>query len=556
MQSTAGLHNFSSRPLLSTRARSRQPLPVSAGAVSITTTDSSDNKHTLRTYGLTGSYFAEMAQHPFNQMGGGGGTLDPTDLSMGGTYNGSFQNYNNANQSHGSGFSSGSALLGDDELFDTLESPAEQQGGMQANGQGFGGMNDMSSYAPGIYAGQQSLQMDQQHMNGGFSHTPEGEPMQSPFTQTYRTMQHPQFGSMQSPGSYSGSPLATAEARSRMSQTMQRKVSSTRSPLNTKSALMTGMPIGSSESYGQSIRNGSEEKQWIQTPNSLSSFPPSGFSSPMGPMPGAHINEMMLKAGTSMPAKLGTPPMTSSQEAKRKRRRESHNLVERRRRDNINERIQDLSKLVPLHRLEDEKVKKLIASGTPLSPTLTGIASPGQATSSLAGPGARRAASGATGSITTGLPVEDKDKGPNKGDILNGAVSWTRDLMWLLDLHIARQEELIEHFTERGEALPFTITDDEQRMTSELINAMREEQGNGKRHMSYTRTAGSGLRVPDYTDYKGDALNGAGHVSTSPDDGSGVMVVNEFVDQNQLWDDDDGSGDLDLKEEDEFMDLA
>lgn len=37
---------------------------------------------------------------------------------------------------------------------------------------------------------------------------------------------------------------------------------------------------------------------------------------------------------------------------KRRRRRESHNAVERRRRDNINERIQELSTLLPEHLLE------------------------------------------------------------------------------------------------------------------------------------------------------------------------------------------------------------
>src|SRR5271170_960235 len=102
-----------------------------------------------------------------------------------------------------------------------------------------------------------------------------------------------------------------------------------------------------------------------------------------------------------------------------RRRRESHNLVERRRRDNINERIQELSHLVPLHRLEDEKVRKALANNSPLSPTLAGLSqppsgmSPPQATSGLAGPGARRATAG---NITTGIPIEEKDKGPNKGD--------------------------------------------------------------------------------------------------------------------------------------------
>ncbi|EON96917.1 putative helix-loop-helix dna-binding domain-containing protein [Phaeoacremonium minimum UCRPA7] len=246
--------------------------------------------------------------------------------------------------------------------------------------------------------------------------------------------------------------------------------------------------------------------------------------------------------------------MTSSQEAKRKRRRESHNLVERRRRDNINERIQDLSKLVPGHRLEDEKIRKLIQNGTPLSPTLTGVSSPGQATSALAGPGARRATSSTAGNITTGLPVEDKDKGPNKGDILNGAVSWTRDLMWMLHLKMQQQEELINTIAELGGQVPFEMTDDEKRMQTELLEAIAK---NETAEFTYSRAAGSGLRVPHHTDYKGEPLNGAPDISISPDgDLNGGMV-----DSNQFWgDEDDGSGDIkfdkdSFNEEDEFMDL-
>ncbi len=517
-----------------------------------------------------------MAQHGFNQMGAGGG-IDPNDLSMG-SYNQHYQNNFNSNPGNSTGFSSGSALLQDDELFDGLGSPSDGQPSVHGSGPEFGGSGMANVGYASTYAGQHGISLEQAHVNG-YSNTPEGDPIQSPYVQSlgqYRQMQHPQaFGSIQSPGSYAGSDFNDPsdanflKARSRVSQAMQRKTSSTRPPLNTKSNMMAGLPVGSSDSFGpQPIRtNGSSHEksqsgQWMQTPNSLSSFPGSGFSSPLQPgMHSAQINEMLLKGGTSMPAKLGAP-MTSSQEAKRKRRRESHNLVERRRRDNINERIQDLSKLVPSHRLEDEKIKKMLQTGTPLSPTLSGIPSPGQATSSLAGPGARRAAGGTAGSITTGLPVEEKDKGPNKGDILNGAVSWTRDLMWLLDLHISRQEEIIDMFIERGEALPFTITDDERRMTSELISAMRESgSADGeKKRLTYTRTAGSGLRVPDHTDFRGDTLGGSGMAegaSSSPDDGQAVFA-NEIVDPGHYWggDDDDGSGDVDFKEEDEFMDLT
>ncbi|EEY19013.1 conserved hypothetical protein [Verticillium alfalfae VaMs.102] len=241
---------------------------------------------------------------------------------------------------------------------------------------------------------------------------------------------------------------------------------------------------------------------------------------------------------------------------KRKRRRESHNLVERRRRDNINERIQDLSRLVPSHRLEDEKIRKMIQNGTPLSPTLSGISSPSQATSGLAGPGARRATGGAAGNITTGLPLEDKDKGPNKGDILNGAVSWSRDLMWMLHLKLQQQEELMNIIAELGGHFPFELTDDEKRMQTELMEAISKNDALG-----YSRTAGSGLRVPNHTDLRGEPLNGSGNPSDglggSPLDNDDGTVTGDLTGANEFWNDPDDDVSLNFKGDDDFgMDLT
>jgi hypothetical protein len=491
-----------------------------------------------------------MAQHGFSMSGHG--AIDPNDLAMAGNYQTSFQqNFNPTNSSNA--FSSGSAVFGDDELRDGLNGPIDS--GMHD----FDSMGDMNiSYSHGVYGSHHGLPMDQRALNG-YSSTPDGDPIQSPFAPNFGRYQHiPQahsLGGLKSPLSYAGSPLAAsdlndsgdptflsaqAQARAHLASAMQHKPSAARGSLTPKSAAMAGLTVNSDSAYGaQPIRTAgahhekSHSGQWVQTPNSMSSFPGSGFSSPLQPgLQNAQISDMIMKGGVSMPAKLGAPSAAAtSQEARRKRRRESHNLVERRRRDNINERIQDLSKLVPLHRLEDEKVKKAIQNGTPLSPTLPGIGAPSQATSALAGPGARRAAGGNAGNITTGLPVEEKDKGPNKGDILNGAVSWTRDLMWMLHLKIQQQEELINALYERGGQLPFEITDDERRMQSELLDAInRVDEATGQqKSFSYSRTAGSGLRVPHHTDYKGEPLNGNGngmdHSSLSPgDDGAHGML--------------------------------
>lgn len=527
-----------------------------------------------------------MSQRGY-QMGGRNG-IDPNDLAMSGNFQGPYQNHYSGHGNPSNAFSTGSAVLGDDELLEGLGSPTEPQAGLQD----YNTMNEMGAgFSPGIYGSHHGLPIDQQPMNG-YSSTPDGDPIQSPFVHNfgqYRQLQHPQSftGSLKSPLSYAGSPLAAADlngdgdanylsvqARARMAQNMQRKPSSGRGPLTPKTAAMAGLSVTAEAPFGaQPIRTNSvhHEKshsgQWIQTPNSLSSFPGSGFSSPLQqPLQGNHINDIILKGGASMPAKLGAPSAAAStQEARRKRRRESHNLVERRRRDNINERIQDLSKLVPAHRLDDEKIRKAIQNGTPLSPTLGGLNT--QATSTLAGPGARRAAGGITGNITTGLPVDDKDKGPNKGDILNGAVSWTRDLMWMLHLKIQQQEELVNALYERGGQLPFEITDDERRMQTELMEALtRSDEGTtglGKT-FSYSRTAGSGLRVPHHTDYKGEPLNGNGHgngvdhVAVTPgEDGAGGLA-HDMLDNAEFLDyDDDASADMNFKEEDDYgMDLT
>ncbi|KAH8884035.1 hypothetical protein GQ53DRAFT_662854 [Thozetella sp. PMI_491] len=488
-------------------------------------------------------------------MGGhGGGNIDPNDLAM------SYQNNYSGHSNGANGFSSGSALFADDELLDGL-SPTEPQGNIAGQGQEFNGMNEMNmGYNQGMY---QTMPMDQAHANG-YSSTPDGDPIQSPFNRNfgpYRPIQHPQsFGNMYGEGNEGNETnYLNAKSRQMLSQAMQRKPSNTRSPMAPKSAMDSGFgaqPIQTSGARHEKTQSG----QWVQTPPSMSSFPGSGFSSPPVGLHPAQISELLVKGGTSMPAKLGGGTALSSQEAKRKRRRESHNLVERRRRDNINERIQDLSKLVPAHRLEDEKIRKAIQNGTPLSPTLAGISSPSQATSGLAGPGAKRATSGIAGNITTGLPIEDKDKGPNKGDILNGAVSWTRDLMWMLNLKIQQQEELLNYIAELGGQMPFELTDDERRMQTELLEALtKTDEGQAAGAFSYTRTAGSGLRVPHHTDYKGEPLNGSGahgtdHISISPGGDGAAGPEMEFVDF-----DDDGSGELleDFKEEDEYgMDLT
>jgi hypothetical protein len=565
--------------------------------------------HNQRYIGGAQQGFSIPQQH-FNQFGSHGGSINPSDLTMssngvaipnGGGYGSSFQNNFTPQASNpNSSFSKGISTFADDELLDslgTINDSHSNQAGMQ-NGQDFGMEFDFGQNIYSGHNGAAALSVDPNHING-FSNTPDGDPIQSPFVHNFNHAQfrhmQPQhnFGSsLQSPASYNGSPHlgsdlhngssdGFAKQRPRLSQVMQgRKSSNTRSPLTPKTPGISSLNIGSAEGSSfptQPIRTTHSHRhqktlsgQWDQTPSSLTSFPGSDFSSPIQAVhPNPQISDILK--GASMPTKLnnghqaGGAPALQSQEMKRRRRRESHNLVERRRRDNINERIQELSHLVPLHRLEDEKVRKALQNNSPLSPTLAGLSapndmSPPRATSGLAGPGARRATAG---NITTGIPIEEKDKGPNKGDILNGAVSWTRDLMWMLHLKLQQQEELANLITELGGTFPFEQTEDERRMQTELMDSMMKNEAST---FSYSRHPGSGLRVPKHTDVKGDALGSSAQgqldTSLSPDNHStGDAGQAGMGGAGQYWSGHNsggsGAGSIGFKEEDEYgMDLT
>lgn len=573
-----------------------------------------------------------MPQQHFNQFGAshvGDDSIDPSNLAMSSSafMSQSFNN-NYGAQSGSGGFSKGiSSAFDDSDLADGLggnygDMHGMQQMGMPGNGLDYGNGNHFDDFGVSHgYNGQSgSIGMPMAHsahLTNVYSSTPEGNPIQSPFVQNnfnqeqFRHMQSPQqYGSsLQSPVMYPVSPQMNADiphapldtsynmakaARPRLGTSMSRKSShAARSPLTPKTASLNvgALKIGSPDdgSFAQPIGTMSQGRdhqrtmsdQWLHTPSSMNTVLDSQFSSQpqlhVGMHPNPQISEI-LKDPTrpaSLPAKVsnghGAPPMQSSQEMKRRRRRESHNLVERRRRDNINERIQELSHLVPLHRLEDERVRKHIQNNSPLSPTLGPSTSPPQATSGLAGPGARRA----TGNITQGIPVEEKDKGPNKGDILNGAVGWTRDLMWYLHLKLQQAEVLAACIADLGGDYPFEQTEEELRMQTELMEAM---EANNAREFAYTRAPGSGLRVPQHTDYKGDPIAGNGHGNASGDADGGLYEATSLSPDNhstggneagqlgmggpgQYWSGHNsggsGAGSVGFKEEDEYgMDLT
>ena len=301
--------------------------------------------------------------------------------------------------------------------------------------------------------------------------------------------------------------------------------------------------------------------QWDGTPGSQNSYidPLSPMASPGHGVHGhPQISDAFKVGGKSLPAKVesmvpagGPSTQYQTQEAKRRRRRESHNLVERRRRDNINERIQELSSLVPHHRLEDEKVRKHLLNSGSLSPTTAGASgSPPRATSMLAGSGARRA------SI---INSEEKDKGPNKGDILNGAVGWTKDLMWAMHQKLEQEAQVRDLVESLGGTYPFQLSEEDRRMAAELRAAVAK---NGPENFHYSRHPGSSLRVPGFTDYAGQPLQDSGSERVSPagSQAGGKPMQNGGSSRGtpqKFWNNGNNEG-MAFKEEDEYstMDMS
>lgn len=469
--------------------------------------------------------FEMNQQYGHPQFGSGHdnvGSINPSDLNnvSGGI---------SMNNQYGSSYIQGGANIADDELADSLSNFDQQQG--------FSGYNQQDMFHG------HTNNINPSHV---YSNTPDDLPIHSPFA-------HPSnfdFNQYQSGPSRMGFPASMPNGSMRQRIVMSRTGSDSRTPMSPKTPAMGSLHLGTPDSGNfatQPIMTNmhrhqkSVSGQWDGTPGSAHSWIDSPTQSPHATaMHHQQISEVIHSGKhASLPTKVD---IGQTQDAKKRRRRESHNLVERRRRDNINERIHDLSRLVPAHRLEDEKIRKHINNNGPLSPTMSTGMSPPQATSLLAGGSGRRAA----GNITQGLPIEEKDKGPNKGDILNGAVSWTRDLMWMLHKKIQECDDLAARLQQAtGEEWAAEMTEDEKRMKTEISDAIEK---NGFTTFRYSRGPGSGLRVPKHTNLAGEPLNGASPQSLSPgmqSNGSGSGS------NQQYW------SNQSLKEEDEYgMDMG
>lgn len=195
------------------------------------------------------------------------GNIDPSELSA--------TNFNNPNYSYGGQNMSGSFNMGgggfaDDELLDSL-----------GGGQDFGPMHNM---------GVQGMNMNQAQMNM-YSNTPDGGPIQSPFTAGF---DYSQFRPM-NPLPQHMSPHQTASyMNKRPSMQAQHRKSSAehRMPMTPRTAAMAGLHIGTPENgsmqqNGRAIRNPSSASRHqksmsgqFDSPNSMHSFLESPLPSP------------------------------------------------------------------------------------------------------------------------------------------------------------------------------------------------------------------------------------------------------------------------------------
>lgn len=561
-------------------------------------------------YSLPGHQQFHQQQGGFGEpnYNGGDGSVDPSELTMtsNGGFMGTYRNY--PSDSNNPGYNIASGAIDDEDLLalGDLDDPRGQNNNQfginshqhdprSTHGEGFTTLHhlftlDGANRGP---PGENGASTGPDHI---YSNTPDHASVGSPFihpfqpAQQFRQLQHPYNGATaDTPSSYNASPVVGSDstqgtnfdqymdtgkrkARPILERSGSRK--SPNSPHTPKTPGIGALSLGGDSSsvpaqpiqtahMGSHRHQKSLSDQWGGTPGSQLSYIDSPLSSPGG---ASHIHAQIsdvFKSGkhASLPAKVENPigggPTFQTQEAKRRRRRESHNMVERRRRDNINERIQELSHLVPQHRLDDEKVRKQLVNNGSLSPPVGG-GSPPRATSMLAGGGRR--ASGV--SAAAGMTSEEKDKGPNKGDILNGAVGWTRDLMWALHEKLEQEKELRDLISRLGGTYPFKPSEDDQRMSSELYAAIEK---NGAQSFHYSRAAGTALRVPGYTDYAGNAVGADGSVLSprvSPSHSGGKHSQNGGSargtpqQQSQYW---NPNGDVPFKEEDEYnnsMDMS
>ncbi|KAA1478705.1 HLH-domain-containing protein [Dentipellis sp. KUC8613] len=232
---------------------------------------------------------------------------------------------------------------------------------------------------------------------------------------------------------------------------------------------------------GSSHQNGGSEYN-LPTPESLghgTAYGSFGTQGGVGVSPkdlGMGLESPVAPAGAQGGSLDAATKQAMLANEKRRRRRESHNAVERRRRDNINEKISELATLIP-ECLLDGAASQAPTSPTPddiiagnLVPQLPAPASPsaddGKDPTS---PGAASSAAGPDGAVKA-----------NKGMILRKSVDYIRYLQQLVSAQASRNRELEAQLSAfRGSSGSGSVSGDEKSTAgSELM--LHEDEGAGR----------------------------------------------------------------------------
>ncbi|KAI9661532.1 MAG: hypothetical protein M1831_003054 [Alyxoria varia] len=504
---------------------------------------------------VNGNNFSQSAGQSFGPWQGS--HVDPVDLAMNGNASSPQPNFSTSPQNLHNNFMSSNTAITDDDLLDTFETspgPNNQDFNMNSNN-----ANNQPSFQnnQGMSSGFQQVPGPTSHPNfNGYSNTPDGAPIQSPFDHG--------FDYNQWQATQSNTPIANHTTRA-MSGSGMRPTdgpgSMSRSPMtpgmgnlqiSSEGGSFPGQPINTRT--GHRPQQHSMSSQWDSSIGSAYSHFDSPLSSPNGGPLHPQISEVLKGHSASPTGTRTSSKPTSSAEIKKAKRRASHNEVERRRRNHINDQIANLSRLVPQHRLDDDAIRRALNSNSSLPPSIAGSGvSPPQATSLLAGGTGRRAA----GTISQGLPVDEKDKNPAKGDVLNGAVGWVQDLMWMINKLTEREKILTETIQSMGGQSSLSVSEEESRMLTEVSGAFAKS---GVSELSYSRAHGSNLYVPGFTDHAGAPVQTQSSTSVTPANFSLESTAQMNGSSNppgshHFWGFPGDTGmrsSADLKEEDEF----
>ncbi|KAG6897312.1 hypothetical protein C0992_002614 [Termitomyces sp. T32_za158] len=217
--------------------------------------------------------------------------------------------------------------------------------------------------------------------------------------------------------------------------------------------------VGGNGSSGWYIPGHPASEFSLPTPDSLTShhssspqnpYSPFSLSSPLPPVSALHYlhhgSPHDRPAAPASPEPPAKPASAADKQAllaneKRRRRRESHNAVERRRRDNINEKISELATLIPECMLDVAAPAAPAVNPVPRTSSPSDDPGPGPGPTS---PDANNSASGtppppsAVSAAADGVGVVKA----NKGMILRKSVEYIRYLQQLVEAQGARNREL------------------------------------------------------------------------------------------------------------------